>query len=231
MTPPLNFTLQKMIAPPECARLGGAEGSAGRTGRRRRAFTTTRSGTTRSRRIATILERSPSLSVINLQIAAAYRNKKDYDGAIGAYNALLKVDPANDKANVGIAMANLEKGDLDMAERTLETAAKAPGATREVFFDLGEVKMARAQADEAVKAYERAAEVDPTWGKPPLALGRIALDKGDAATARQALPASHGRRPGFARSCRSDRDAPSARTGPISSGEPLLWPVVRSVVR
>ena len=82
-------------------------------------------------------------------------------------------------------MTSLEKGDLDMAERTLEIAAQAPGATREVFYDLGEVKLARSQADEAVKAYERAAQVDPTWGKPPFALGRIALDKGDAATARK----------------------------------------------
>ena len=141
------------------------------------------------------------------------------------------MDPANDKANVGIAMANLEKGDLDMAERTLEIAAQAPGATREVFFDLGEVKLARAQADEAVKAYERAAEVDPTWGKPPFALGRIALDKGDAATARQVLPDE---------SWTSTRFRPKLPKRPrcsVSSnrsdkpGEPLLWPVVRSVAR
>ena len=132
-----------------------------------------------------ILERSPSLSVINLQIAAAYRNKRAFDDAIKAYNELLKIDPASDKAKVGIAMASLEKGDLDMAERTLEVAAKAPGATREVFYDLGEIKLARAQPAEAVQAYERAAEVDPTWGKPPLALGRIAMEKGDAAAARK----------------------------------------------
>jgi Flp pilus assembly protein TadD len=132
-----------------------------------------------------ILERSPSLSVINLQIAAAYRNKRAFDDAIKAYNELLKIDPSSDKAKVGIAMASLEKGDLDMAERTLEVAAQAPGATREVFYDLGEIKLARAQAAQAVQAYERAAEVDPTWGKPPLALGRIAMDKGDAAAARK----------------------------------------------
>ena len=72
-----------------------------------------------------------------------------------------------------------------MAERTLEIAAQAPGATREVFYDLGEVKLARSQADEAVKAYERAAQIDPTWGKPPFALGRIAMNKGDAAGARK----------------------------------------------
>jgi len=132
-----------------------------------------------------ILERSPSLSVINLQIAAAYRNKKAFDSAITAYNQLLKVDPDNGKAKVGIAMTNLEKGDLDMAERTLETAAQTPGATREVFYDLGEVKLARSLSDDAAKAYERAAQIDPTWGKPPFALGRMALTKGDTTAARK----------------------------------------------
>jgi TolA-binding protein len=184
VTPPMSFTLQKLIIPPSAlgsvaprdlqAALAGAD-----------ALYNSQEWDNAIKAYRAILERSPSLSVINLQIAAAYRNKKDYDSAIGAYNALLKVDPANDKAKVGIAMANLEKGDLDMAERTLEIAAQAPGATREVFFDLGEVKLARADADEAIKAYERAAQVDPAWGKPPLALGRIALNKGDAATARK----------------------------------------------
>ena len=39
------------------------------------------------------MAKAPALSVINLQIAAAYRNKKEYDNAIAAYNDLLKVDP------------------------------------------------------------------------------------------------------------------------------------------
>jgi tetratricopeptide (TPR) repeat protein len=134
---------------------------------------------------AAILKQSPSLSVINLQIAAAYRNKKAYDSAIAAYSQLLNSDPDNDKAKIGIAMTNLEKGDLEMAEQTLTTAAQSAGATREVFYDLGEVKRARSRMDEAVAAYERAAQIDPTWGKPPLALGKIALDKGDTATARK----------------------------------------------
>src|SRR5438128_12525512 len=132
-----------------------------------------------------MLQKSPSLSVIKLQLAGAYRNKKAFDKAITAYNALLKIDPNNEKAKVGIAMTSLEKGDLDTAERTLEIAAQVPGATREVFFDLGEVKLARSLADDAVKAYERAAQADPTWGKPPFALGRIAHNKGDAGSARK----------------------------------------------
>src|SRR5918911_1185246 len=89
-----------------------------------------------------ILAKAPALSVINLQIAAAYRNKKDYDNAIASYNELLKADPNNDKAKIGIGMTKLEKGDLQAAENTLQQAADTPNPTREVFYNLGEVKFA-----------------------------------------------------------------------------------------
>ena len=79
-----------------------------------------------------ILAKAPALSVISLQIASAYRNKKDYDNALAAYNDLLKVDPSNDKAKVGISMTNLERGDLKAAEDGLQKAVAAPGAGREV---------------------------------------------------------------------------------------------------
>ncbi|HEY3044408.1 MAG TPA: tetratricopeptide repeat protein [Vicinamibacterales bacterium] len=184
VTAPVTFTLQKFIIPPSAvgstspkdlqAALAGAD-----------ALYNNQQWDEAITAYSAILQKSPSLSVINLQIAAAYRNKKAYDSAITTYNALLKTDPNNDKAKVGIAMANLEKGDLETAERTLETAAQAPGATREVFYDLGEVKVARSQPDEAIKAYERAAQIDPTWGKPAFALGRIALNKGDTGSARK----------------------------------------------
>lgn len=140
-----------------------------------------------------ILTKAPALSVINLQIAQAYRNKADdlktrdakadakpiYDQAIGAYQALLKTDPNSDKAKVGIGMTNLEKGELDVAEQTLDEAAGGANATREVFLNLGEVKFAKGKRDEATKAYQRAAQMDPYWGKPVFALGKAALATGD----------------------------------------------------
>ena len=86
-----------------------------------------------------ILAKAPALSVINLQIAAAYRNKKDYDNAIAAYNDLLKVDPNNEKAKVGIGQTNLEKGDLAAAASALSQGAQQ-NASKEIFFTLGEVK-------------------------------------------------------------------------------------------
>jgi tetratricopeptide (TPR) repeat protein len=130
-----------------------------------------------------VLAQAPSLSSINMQIAAAYRSKKEYDLAIAAYNDLLKVDPASEKAKLGIAMTHLEKGDVDAAEKTIEAAAQSPSATRDVFYDLGQLKMARSQPDAAAAAYERAVQMDRTWGKPALALGRLAMNKGDEAGA------------------------------------------------
>ena len=184
VTAPVSFTLQKFVVPPSALGTTAAKDLQSALANADALYNNQRWDEAIVAYSA-ILEKSPSLSVINLQIAAAYRNKKAFDSAITAYNQLLKVDPTNGKAKVGIAMTNLEKGDLEMAERTLEVAAQAPGATREVFYDLGEVKLARSQADEAIKAYERAAQVDPTWGKPPFALGRIAMNKGDTLTARK----------------------------------------------
>jgi Flp pilus assembly protein TadD len=184
VTPPVTFTLQKLVLPPSALGTTAPKDLQAALASADALFNNQRWDEAIASYTA-ILDKSPSLSVINLQIAAAYRNKKAFDNAIAAYNKLLKIDPGNDKAEAGIAMTNVEKGDLDAAERTLETAAQASGATREILYDLGEVKLKRSQADAAVKAYERAAQADPTWGKPPFALGRIALDKGDTASARK----------------------------------------------
>jgi Tfp pilus assembly protein PilF len=123
--------------------------------------------------------KAPSVISIHLQIAAACRNKKDYDCALASYNEMLKVDPTNDKALVGIGMTNVEKGDFEAADVTLSKAAERSNPTREVFYNLGEVKFAKGQVDEAAKWYERAATVDATWGKPLLKLALVALNKGD----------------------------------------------------
>jgi Flp pilus assembly protein TadD len=130
-----------------------------------------------------LLTQAPSLSVIHLQIGAAYRNKKAYDAAIAAYNDLLKIDPMNERAKLAIGMTNLEKGDLAAADQAVGAVAQMPGASRDAFYDLGDVKLALSQTDAAINAYQRAAEADKTWGKPVLALGRIAMTKGDSAGA------------------------------------------------
>lgn len=130
-----------------------------------------------------IMAKTPTLTVINLQIAAAYRKKKDFDAALGAYSALLDIDRSNEKAAVGIALTNLERGDAKAAEAALQKAAEGPAAGRDVFFNLGEVKTSVGQIDEAATWYEKASATDPSWGRPLHRLGMLALQKGDKAGA------------------------------------------------
>jgi predicted TPR repeat methyltransferase len=80
-------------------------------------------------------------------------------------------------------MTNLEKGDIEAAELTLTAASQSVNATREVFYNLGEVEFAKGKADEAIAAYTRAMQMDPKWGKPVFALGKVALNKSDTKAA------------------------------------------------
>jgi tetratricopeptide (TPR) repeat protein len=129
-----------------------------------------------------ILAKAPALSVINLQVGAAYRNKKDYDNALTAYGDLLKAEPNSDKARVGLGQTYLEKGDLGAAASALSQGAQQ-GASKELFFTLGEVETARGNTDEAINWYQKASADDPNWGKPLLQLGLSALKKGDRTNA------------------------------------------------
>ena len=130
-----------------------------------------------------ILSKAPALAVLDLQIAAAYRNKKDYDDAVVVYNDLLKTDPSSDKARIGLAQTFVEKGDLASAGSALSAAAEAPGASKEVLYALGDVAAAQGRTDAAVSWYQKASSIDPNWGKPLLKLGLTAMQRGDRADA------------------------------------------------
>ena len=136
-----------------------------------------------------ILSRAPALTILDLQIGAAYRNKKDYDNAIAVYNELLKSDASSDKARIGLALAYMEKGDLPSAETTLAAAAQAQGASKEVLYNLGEIEAARGKSDEAAGWYKKASASDPNWGKPLLKLGLSAMQRGDRANAAAMMQA------------------------------------------
>jgi tetratricopeptide (TPR) repeat protein len=136
-----------------------------------------------------VLRGAPSLAIIHLQIGAAYRNAKEYDKAIVAYNDLLKVEPENGKAQVGLAMATLEKGDTAGAEQILNSASASASPGRDVYFGLAEIKRGRNQIDDAMALYQKASASDASWGKPLYRLGTLAVDptSPEAAQARTAL--------------------------------------------
>jgi Flp pilus assembly protein TadD len=130
-----------------------------------------------------ILNRTPALNAINLQVAAAYRQKKDYPSAVKSYEAVLAAEPTNERARIGIAAVALEQGDQTAAETTLTSAAQADGAGRDVFFNLAELQFSKGDAQNAARWYQKAAEADPSWGKPRYKLGLMAMQAGDRAGA------------------------------------------------
>ncbi len=134
-----------------------------------------------------VVSKSPALAIVNLQVAAAYRGKKDFPAAIEAYETLLKSDPDNAKAHVGIAMTNLDRGDRAAAERQLLKAAEGQNVGREVFYSLADVKLQDNQGAEAARWFKKAAEADPFWGKPVYQLGLIAMKNGNADEAAQLM--------------------------------------------
>ena len=62
-----------------------------------------------------------------------------------------------------------------------------PAPTREVFYNLGEVKFAKGATDEAASLYQKAADMDPSWGKPLFKLALVQLNKGDKEATIKAL--------------------------------------------
>jgi tetratricopeptide (TPR) repeat protein len=138
--------------------------------------------------------KNPTLTMVNMVIAGAYRQKaakeadkgarqSTFDQAIASYQEVLKLDPANDRAKIEIGMTHMQAGNLDAAEQALAPVADSPGASREVFYNLGEIKFNKGDAAGAEAMYKRAADMDPNWQLPKLKLGLIAFSKGDKDTA------------------------------------------------
>jgi predicted Zn-dependent protease len=126
-----------------------------------------------------VLARAPSLSSVNLQIAAIHRQRREYDQAIAAYRAVLATDPRNEKALVGTAMTRAEQGNAQAGlDDLLSAAAKAP-AGAETLYAIGEIYRDQSKPEEAARWYQRAAETNRSWAKPRFRLGELALAAGN----------------------------------------------------
>ncbi|MGE3840808.1 MAG: tetratricopeptide repeat protein [Vicinamibacterales bacterium] len=134
-----------------------------------------------------ILKKLPVLSAAHLQIARAYRLKRDYDAALQAYDAIPPSDPRHGLAMVERGLTEMERGRIDAAEQILSEAAAAESAGPETYFSLGEVKRARGAAADAATWYKKATEADPGWARPYVKLGLLAVEQGDRAAARTYL--------------------------------------------
>jgi tetratricopeptide (TPR) repeat protein len=183
-TPPLTFALEKAPLPI----VAGVEGVTAKDLQQQLsaadALFAQRKFEEAAAAYQSVLATVPTLTIVDLQLGAAYRNLKNYDRAIAAYRNLLNAEPDSEKAAVGLAAAYLESGNAAEAERTLRQAIDGPGHKREAYFQLGELELGRGHSREAADWYSKAAAADGDWGKPLVRLAQLAMDAGnrDAAT-------------------------------------------------
>ena len=134
---------------------------------------------------------------------AAYRGKKDYDGAWPRTTRCSRIDPDNEKAKSASAHDTTSNAATSKAaEETLAAGrGSTPAASRDVFYTLGEVKSAKGETDEASKWYQKASAADPSWGKPLYKLGLLAhRTRATSRTRAKLLRPRDRRRSGVARS-------------------------------
>lgn len=132
-----------------------------------------------------ILAKTPVLSSINLQIAQAYRGRKDYDKAIAALLAAADGGSVPPRISVQVGLTQLEKGDVAAAEATLAPLADAGRPAPDVLVALAELRLAQHRPDQAAALLDRAAASDAQWALPHVRLAEIAVEQGDVAGARQ----------------------------------------------
>ena len=131
-----------------------------------------------------VMKQLPQLSNLNMQIAAAYQQKSEFETAIELYEVILASNPDNQDAKDGIARSRLAMGDLSAADDLIATASGLT-ASREDLFNIGEIEFAKGEVDTAAQWYEKASRLAPNWGLPLFKLALVALNRGDMVGAKE----------------------------------------------
>jgi predicted Zn-dependent protease len=137
-----------------------------------------------------IKAKNPGLTMINMVIGGAYRQKAarerdsaakqaTYNQAVAAYEEVLRSEPGNEYATVEISLTHMAAGNFDAAERLLASSAPTESASRELLYCLGELKFHKGDLAGAEAMHERALDVDPRWQPSKIKLGVIASTRGD----------------------------------------------------
>lgn len=130
-----------------------------------------------------ILAKAPALTSVKLRVGQAQRLDRKFDEALATFGEIAAADIAAPDATREIGLTYLEMGNLERADEILTKAAGEPEATPQTFVAAGDVALARRQEERAAAWFRQAASADPDWAKPVLALGLIAVNRGDRTAA------------------------------------------------
>lgn len=122
-----------------------------------------------------VLLRAPALTLANLQIGNAYRQKKDYVKAAEAFQSVLKAEPTNAVALYDLGEVRREEGQVDQARDFYgKAAASAPTWTKPLL-RLGVIANETGDQVTAVAQLKKVLVADP--GSPDAAAAEALLNQ------------------------------------------------------
>jgi arylsulfatase A-like enzyme/Tfp pilus assembly protein PilF len=136
------------------------------------------------------VELNPRLHFLHLNLANAYVRLGRLDEARREYELTLEIEPRSADAWLRLAELANRAGETAEERRLLERAVEAGTASALIFARLGQMEMAAAKPDSAAAAeahFTEALELAPEWPTAWYLRGRLRLDRGETAGAREDL--------------------------------------------
>ncbi len=126
-------------------------------------------------------------SIALLNLASAYRQKKDWPKAKSALERALALNPDDAEANYGLGIVYAQLNDTDRAYDYLEKAVTLRPAYPEALNNLGILYLRTHRPDEAVKSFEESIRVAPAYDQAYLNLARVYVIQGEREKAKAVL--------------------------------------------
>lgn len=108
-----------------------------------------------------VLLRAPALTLVNLQIGNAYRQKKDNAKAAEAFETVLKMEPTNAAALYDLGEIRREEGQLDQARGFYEKAAASTPTWTKPLLRLGMIASEKGDGVTALAQLRKVMTIEP----------------------------------------------------------------------
>jgi tetratricopeptide (TPR) repeat protein len=141
------------------------------------------------KQLAAAVEADPSRSEAHRLLGIASRLDEQLEQSVAAYSAAVRLQPADERARLGLADVLMDMERFDEAERLLRETARVLPQGVQAQYRLGRLLQSRGQYDEALKGLEYAAGFTPLVGQDPLfeMVALIYANQADFERATQAL--------------------------------------------
>jgi len=139
-------------------------------------------------RFQEFLKKNPSVYQVHINIGNCFRETKEYDNAITAYNAYLealvadkgslKADRLAEAALSGMGEISLAQGNIDKAKEYFKQAMDNFPTDEVLAYNVGEIFFKQGQAEQAFEYFNTAIKLNGNWAPPYLRLGYVYLNRG-----------------------------------------------------